>query len=188
MNSYHAALFLHLVALLSAIAASTIVHTSMVKIRDAATGGDALQWLGLAHGFARVFPVALAVLVGSGAWMVHDGWPWSSPFVVGGLAGAGFLFVSGAAIEGGRAGSVAKSLAAAPAEPVGDLVRDPLWWCASWANTGVAVAVVFAMTSKPLALATGVVLGAGVAAGAAIGFAARRRRAVPLDLLTETKG
>ena len=190
MNAYHAALFLHLVALLSAIAASTIVHTSRVKMRDAASGAEALQWLGLAHGFVRVFPVALAVLTGSGAWMVHDTWPWSSPFVVGGFAGAGFLFASGAVIEGGRAGRVAAALAAARTEPVGEVVRDPLWWCASWANTGIAVAVVFVMVAKPSALETAVSLAAGVALGAAIGFgfSSRRRRETALDLATETKG
>lgn len=174
MDGYHVALFLHLVALLAAIAASTIVHTSMVKIRDSANGGGALQWLGLAHGFARVFPVALATLVGTGAWMVHDSWPWSSPFVLGGLAGAVFLFVSGAAIEGSRAGAVAAALASAPGEPVDRLVRDPVWWCASWANTGIAVAVVFVMTAKPSAFGTATSLVIGVAAGASIGFVSRR--------------
>jgi hypothetical protein len=46
MNRYDLVLFLHLLALLAAIGASTVVHVALLKIRDACNGGEALQWLG----------------------------------------------------------------------------------------------------------------------------------------------
>jgi hypothetical protein len=177
MNRYDLALVVHLVALLAAFGASTVVHVSMEKVRAADSGREALQWLGLAHGFARVFPVALAGLLASGAWMVHGRWPWGAGFVEAGLAGVAFLAVSGGALEGGRARRLAAALAARPEEPIehaAALVRDPLWWCASWANTGIALAVVVAMVTKPSPGASFAVLAVGLVVGCVVGLAFRR--------------
>jgi hypothetical protein len=177
MNRYDLALVVHLLALIAAFGASTVVHVSMPKVRSARSGGEALQWLGLAQGFARVFPVALAALLASGAWMVHGRWPWNSGFVEAGLTGVAFLAVSGGFLEGGRARRLAAALAARPAEPIehaAALVRDPLWWCGSWGNTGIALAVVVAMVTKPSPAGSFTVLAAGLALGCAVGLAFRR--------------
>jgi hypothetical protein len=174
MSGYQVALFFHLLALLSAIGASTIEHVSMAEVRDAPTGREALRRLGLAHAFSRVFPVALAVLVGTGAWMVHDDWSWSAPFVLAGIAGSVFLLVTGAGVLGPRAGRVAAALAAAPDERVPDLVRDPVWWCVSWGDTGVAIGVVLAMTARPGAAASALCVAGGLGVGVLVGLLSRR--------------
>jgi hypothetical protein len=177
MNRYDLVLFLHLLALLAAFGASTIVHVSMTKVRAARSGGEALQWLGLAHAFARVFPVALAVLLASGAWMVHGRWPWSSGFVEAGLTGVVFLAISGGVVEGGRARRLAGALAARPEDPIDHaaaLCRDPVWWCTSFGNSGVAIAVVLVMATKPSATASFAALAIGLAAGCAAGYAVSR--------------
>jgi hypothetical protein len=182
VSAYELGLFVHLLALFVAFGASTVVHVTMSKVRSAGRGGDALPWLALAHSFARVFPVALALLVASGAWMLRDAWSWSTGFVDAGLAGVVLLFVSGAVIEGGRARRLAAALAAHPSEPVPDrLVRDPLWWCASWGNTGVAVGVAFAMVAKPDAAGAFSSVAVGLCAGAVVGLLARGSRD-PRDL------
>lgn len=176
MNRYDLALFLHLLALLAAVAASTIVHVSMGKIRSARSGGEALQWLGLAHAFSRVFPIALAALLGTGAWMVHGRWSWGAGFVEAGLAGVAILAVSGAVFEGGHARKLASALAAGPAdslEHAAALVRDPRWWCASWGNTGVALAVVLTMVAKTSPAASFAALAVGLVAGWSVGLLAR---------------
>ena len=176
MNRYDLALFLHLLALLAAVAASTVVHVAMSKLRSARTGGDALQWLGLAHAFSRIFPIALATLLGTGAWMVHGRWVWGAGFVESGVAGVVILAVSGAVVEGGRARRIAAALAARPAdslEHAAPLMRDPLWWCTSWGNTGIALAVVLTMVAKPSPAASFAVLAVGLAAGWSVGLLAR---------------
>jgi hypothetical protein len=187
MDGYRIALFLHLLALLAAFAASGIVHLSLLRARDAASGAEALQWVGLCHRLSRVFPVALLLLLGSGSWMVHKAWDWDAGFVDAGLTGVALLFVLGGAVEGGRVRTVAAALAAAPAEPVGEEVRDPAWWAANWANTGIATGVVFAMATKPSAGGAFAAVAAGLAAGACTGLALRQRRSpareqVPLQL------
>ena len=173
MHGYQIALFFHLIALFAAFGASTVVHVSMIKIRDARSGGDALQWLGVAHVLARVFPIALAILVGTGAWMLRNSWSWTAGFVDAGLTGVVLLFVSGAVIEGGRARKLAAALAANPEGPVPAAARDPLWWCASWANTGVALGVAFAMVAKPAAAGSFAALVVGVLGGCVVGLIGR---------------
>jgi hypothetical protein len=188
MNGYDLALFLHLLALLAAIAASTVVHVSMEKTRSSGTGGDALQWLGLAHAFSRVFPVALATLLGTGGWMVHGRWPWHDGFVEAGLAGVAILAVSGGVVEGSRARRLAAALAARPGdslEHAASLVRDPVWWCASWGNTGVALAVVLTMVAKSSLAASFAALAVGLAAGCCVGLASRRRAPGPNESVYE---
>jgi hypothetical protein len=176
MNRYDLALFLHLLALLAAIAAATIVHVSMEKIRSSRSGGDALQWLGLAHAFSRVFPVVLATLLGTGWWMVHARWSWHAGFVEAGVTGVVILAVSGSVVAGGRARRIATALAGRPAdslEHAAALVRDPFWWCASWGNTGVALAVVLTMVAKPSPAASFAALGVGLVVGWSVGILAR---------------
>jgi hypothetical protein len=176
MNRYDLALFVHLLALLAAFGASTVVHVAMSKLRSARTGREGLEWLGLAHSFARVFPVALATLLASGALLVHGRWSWGAGFVDAGIAGVVFLAVSGA-LEGRRARTLATALASRPSESVehvAALLRDPLWWCGSWGNTGVALAVVLAMVTRPSPAISLAVLAVGLAAGCAVGFAFSR--------------
>jgi hypothetical protein len=177
MHSYQIALFVHLLALLAAFGASSVVHVAMSKIRSARTGAEALEWLRVAHGLSRVFPIALAALVGTGAWMLQTAWSWSAGFVLAGLTGVFLLLVSGAAVEGTRARKVAAALAARPGQPPQSEVRDTVWWCASWANTGVAVGVTFAMVMKPSAAGAFAALAVALVSGAAVGFLARRRDA-----------
>lgn len=186
MHGYQIALFLHLVALFAAFGASTVIHVSMVKVRSARSGGEALEWLGVAHVLSRVFPVALALLVGTGAWMLHSSWSWSSGFVLAGLTGVVLLFVSGAVIEGTRAGRLARTLAAQPSAPVTG-ARDLLWWCASWANTGIAVGVAFTMVDKPSTAGAFGALAVGLLAGASIGAAARGGADLPAEARGATR-
>ena len=169
MTGYSVALVVHLFALLGAIGASTVVHLAMHRARSAERGADALPWLGLAKTFARVFPVSLALLLASGAWLVHERWTWSFGFVWAGLAGVAFLFVSGGAVADRRGRAVAAAVLASGGGPVPAIVHDRAWWLASYANSGVALGVVAAMAAKPSAGAAFGLLAAGLCIGLTVG-------------------
>jgi hypothetical protein len=172
MNGYDIALFFHLLALFAAFAATALLGLAMRRVLTARTAGDALHWLGLAKRTGRVFPLALLTLVASGAAMVSERWSWSTSWVDVGLAGVVFLALVGDQVAGRRAAALAHALAADPAVPLPDRVRDPLWWAASNANPGVALGVVFAMVTKPAA--------AGAAAALIVGGLLGALAAVPL--------
>ena len=173
MSGYRVVLFLHLLALLGAIGTSGLVHFAEAQLRAAATAAAARPWAALVDRASKVFPVALLVLVGSGAYLVHHGWTWGSGWVDAGLVGVAVLLASGAGLVGGRNRALKRALAQA-----GDgalpptllqLTRAHVGGIASWTNTGLAVGVVFVMTTKPalagslVSLAIAAVLGAVVA-------------------------
>jgi hypothetical protein len=169
VTSYSVALVVHLFALLGAIGASTVVHLAMHRARSAEHGTDVLAWLGLVKTFSHVFPVSLLLLLGSGAWLVHERWSWSFGFVWAGLAGVAFLFVCGGAVAERRGKAVADAVLAARGGPVPAVVHDRAWWLASYANSGVALGVVAAMAAKPSAGAAFGLLAAGLCIGLAVG-------------------
>ncbi len=167
MDGYRLVLFLHLCALLGAIATSTLLHFAEVRLRAADTVAAVRLWAGLIEKGARVFPLALLVLLGSGAYLVERSWAWSSGWVEASLGGVAVLFVVGAGVIGGRSRALRRELAnagegAVPAA-LAQITREHVGGVASWTNTGLALGIVFVMTTKP-ALA-GSLAALGVAAG-----------------------
>lgn len=175
MTSYHLVLFVHLLALVAASAASGIVHVAEVRYRRATRVDDARFWHGLASHTARIFPIALVALVATGSWMMHSGgWAWSSGWVVAGLLTTVFLFASGGLL-GARGAAEARALRA--------LDRDAAWSPApgaagferalSWSNTGVAMAAVYVMVIKPALAGALVALVVGAALGVTVSATSR---------------
>lgn len=170
MNGYTIALFIHLAALVAASAASALVHLADVRRSRATSVSEARQWHALAASTARVFPIAVLVLFASGGYMISagHGWSWSTGWVDAGIAGVVVLMVNGAML-GRRGRAAARELAelasAAAATHAGAIPRDPLASTLAWANTGLAVAVVFVMTTKPTLVGSLIVLAIGIAAG-----------------------
>ena len=173
MSGYRLVLFLHLAALLAAIGSSGLVHFAEAQLRAAQTAAAARPWAALVERAAKVFPPALLVLVVSGAYLVDRGWTWDSGWVDAGLIGAVVLVVNGAGVVGGRNRALKRALAASAdgplPPPLRQLTRSQVGGIASWTNTGLAIGVVFVMTTKPAlagsvaSLAIAVLLGAAVA-------------------------
>lgn len=180
MSAYTIALFIHLSALFAAFGATALIGYALRRLRTSAICGAALEWLALGKAAARVFPVALLTLVGSGAYMVGHAWTWDAPWVDTGLAGVVFLGVVGDRLEGGRAKKIAAVLAADPAAPVAGraaaAVADPVFWTASLVNPLVAFGVAFCMVNKPSAAGCAAVVLAAIAIGAATAVPMWRRR------------
>jgi len=129
-------------------------------MRSAETTAALRPWAQLLGRLGKVFPVALLILLASGAYLVHDAWSWSAGWVDASLVGVGLLFASGAGLMRVRGLALRRALMAAgdgplPPEVRRLIVRHPAAF-ASWMNTGLAVGIVFAMTAKPaLAGSTG---------------------------------
>lgn len=184
MDGYHTALFLHLIALVAASAAAGLTHFAEGRCRRAATATEALHWHEFTGSVAKVFPIAIVALLATGGFMVGDGgaWSWSAGWVEAGIAGAVLLFASGGVL-GARGRATGRELARLVAEAkAGDapaLRHDPLVSVLSWMNTGLAIGVVFVMTTKPPLGGALLVLAVAAAAGATLG--APRKRAEGLS-------
>lgn len=175
MSGYRLVLFVHLAALLGAIGSSGLVHFAEAQLRAAETAAAARPWAALVGRAAKVFPPALVVLVASGAYLVRSGWTSGSGWIDAGLIGVAVLLVNGAGVVGGRNRALKRALPVAADAPLSPpllrLTRGHAGGVASWANTGLAVGVVFVMTTKPAlagslaSLAVAALLGTAVAVG-----------------------
>ena len=172
---YGVVLFLHLCALLAAISAGALAHLAEARMRDAVSVEFLRPWARLLGRLGKVFPIALLVLLGSGAYLVHRSWTWSAGWVDVSIVGVVLLFASGGGLVRARGVALRRALMAAGDGPVSPevrrlIVKHPAAF-ASWMNTGLAIGIVFAMTAKPalpgsvLALVVGAAAGLGLAVG-----------------------
>lgn len=175
MDVYHLALFLHLLSLFAASAASAVTHLAEARVRRAATVREARQWHAVAGSAARTFPIVIVTLLVTGGIMVWRGggvFGWSTGWIVAGVAGVALLFLNGGVL-GRHGGMAARDLARQESERGPDaapaITPDALAARLGWANTGVAIAVTFVMVTKPALpvslglLVAGAVLGAAMA-------------------------
>lgn len=183
MDAYHIALFLHIVTLVVAAGATAVTKLAVGRRIRARTVGEALEWHRLLISAARLFPICLAVFLATGVFMlsISGGSAWSSGFVASGFLGVALLLGSGTylgikakglkqALEG-----IAKKNAAAP---VPRLAPPPLVAVLPAVNTGIALAVVFDMVTKPASAAVALgVIAIGIAVTAAM---ASRQRPAPV--------
>lgn len=180
MNGYRLVLFLHLCALLAAIGTSALLHFAETRLRAADTVAAVRTWASLIEKGAKVFPLALLVLLGSGAYLVDRSWTWSSGWVVASLVGVGVLFAVGAGVVGGRSRALRRELADAAEGAVtaglARIAREHVGGVASWTNTGLALGIVFVMTTKPALAGSLAALVVAAGLGAVVALRLRRGR------------
>ena len=178
MDSYHIALFVHLLTLIVAASVTAVTKLAAGRRQRARTIGEVLEWHDILMSAARLFPICLVFFIASGAYMlgVSHAPVWTSAYVVAGLAGVVLLFASGAFLGAkGRAfRAVLAGMASHGADrPAPRMAPPVLVATLPTVNTGIALAVVFDMVTKPASfpVALGVVaLGIGLGA---IGIARR---------------
>jgi len=194
MDWYHVALFVHFFALFMAVAAFSRVGFFAVRRAKASTVRDVLEWHLLLMKAAKIFPVAIVLLVLTGSYMVTaSAQTWSAGFVNAGLAGVVLLLSSGIVLTvKGRV--LAKLLQQRIAAGEGDhppaLRPDVVAATLLHTNFAIVLAVMFDMTLKPTAAdALGVLaLAIGVSVvGSVIAVARRKAAAATAGISPETQ-
>lgn len=179
MNGYSLVLFLHLSALMAAIGTAGLAHFAEKRLGSADTVAALRPWAAVLDRLAPVFPLALLVLLASGAYLVHRDWSWGTGWIEAGLVGVVLLFATGAGVVGRRNRALKGVLATAGDGPVTDelrqLARRHVGGIASWANTGLAIGVVFVMTNKPGLAVSLAVLAVSAGLGVLLALSVRRR-------------
>lgn len=184
MDSYHIALFVHLVTLVIAAGVTAVTKLAAARRMRARTVGELQEWHGILMSAARLFPVCLALFVVTGAYMlgVAHAPVWTSAFVVAGLTGVVLLLASGAVL-GAKARAfrdVLVELSRHGADRPAPRMDPPRFVAMLPAiNSGIALAVVFDMVTKPTSLA--VALGV-IVSGIALGASTAARRTAPRQL------
>ena len=156
MDTYHYVLYVHLLSLFIGIGAGSVLLACLFQLRAARTLETAVPWGMLSGRTAKLFPVAILGLFGTGAYLAaEDTFPWGfgTPWIVVAIVVLVLLAVQG----GGIGEHTAKKIQAAMQEngpgPLGPKARKmclhPGLWVVEFTNLAMVLAVVWNMTQKP---------------------------------------
>lgn len=166
MNGYAIALFVHLLSLLLATVAAALSTLAALRLRSVDSLAAAMPWVTLVGRVVPGFPVAVVGLLGSGAYMTHERWTWSMPWIEAALVGLALIVALGSGVEASRGRALRRELQmAGMSSRARRLLRDPVAWSAKMTTLTLVVAVVFVMTLKPATAGCLVALGLALVAG-----------------------
>jgi hypothetical protein len=182
MHLVDVVLFLHIATALLAFAIGGIIHAGEWSAHRATTVGELRGSLAVGHKLEPLFPVLLVLLFVFGAWLIHLNDPefhFKDDWISVSIGAVIVLLVVGGAVLAPRAKRQRESLAGNGADSISPELRasvnDPVLWRFGHFNTGLALAVVFLMTTKPHLLGSLVAVAVGAVAGLAIGSLGRQR-------------
>jgi hypothetical protein len=174
LDTYHVVLYIHLLSLLVGIGAASVLVVCLFQLRGAGELMEAVPWGMTAGKIARLFPIAILGLFGSGAYMTSDVWTWSSGWIVVGIVALVVLAIQGPVIAERSGKKLEHALRENGPGPLGDHARRMCryWglWIVEFSAIGLVLGVVWNMTTKP---GTGVSIAAaviGYAVGASLGY------------------
>lgn len=180
MDLYHFALFVHLLAVIVAAGVTAVTKLAVGRRIRARTVGEALDWHNVLMSSARLFPICLAVFVITGGYMMSVvRVSASTGFILVGFVGVVLLLSSGTylGIKGKGLKLALEEIAGRGADqPAPKLIPPPLVMVLPTVNTGIALAVVFVMVTKPTSVP--VALGI-VVVGIVLGVLAAPKRPAP---------
>jgi len=173
LDTYHVVLYIHFLALFVGIGAAGVLVTCLFQLRGAGTLADALPWGKVAGKTARVFPIAILGLFGSGAYMTSDLWAWSTGWIEVSIVVLVILAIQGPVVGGLMGKKLEHTLRENGPGPLGDaarrMVRHPVLWGNEFTAIAIVLATVWNMTQKPgtasaiLAVVVAYVVAAGLA-------------------------
>ena len=153
MNTYHYVLYVHLLALFIGIGAGSVLLTCLFQLRAARTLEQAVPWGMVSGKVAKLFPVAILGLFGTGAYMTSDVWTWSTGWIDVAIAGLVLLGVQGGGIAEHTAKKLQAAMMANGPGPLGPEARKmtlhPGLWVVELSNLGLVLGIVWNMTEKP---------------------------------------
>ena len=185
MNTYHYVLYVHFLALFVGIGAGAVLLTCLFQLRAARTLEQAVPWGVVSGKVAKLFPVAILGLFGTGAYMTSETtfpWTWSTGWIQVGIAALVVLGVQGGGVAERTAKKLEAALHANGPGPLGPecrrLTLHPGLWVMEFSNFGLVFGVVWNMTQKPGLGGSIAAVAGGYAVGAVLALRFSRAPAV----------
>jgi uncharacterized membrane protein len=149
------------------------------RVRAATRPEEVRTWVRLLQSAAPMFPAGLGLLLLSGLYMMISRWRAPHPWILVGLVGLVVIGVVGGGVGGRRINAMSKAAAVESGdvspERVSELIADPLTWIVMAALNGLALGIVWVMSTKPGWTGSIVAAAAGTTLGPAVGYLRRRR-------------
>ena len=173
MNTYHYVLYVHFLSLFVGVGAGSVLLTCLFQLRAARTIEAAVPWGMVSGKVAKLFPVAIIGLYGTGAYMTQHFWTWSTPWIDVAIGALALITVQGGGIAEHTAKKLQAAMMANGPGPIGPEARrmtlHPGLWVTEFTNFGLVFGVVWNMTEKPgwggsiAAVVIGYAVGVGLA-------------------------
>jgi hypothetical protein len=180
LDTYHVVLYIHFLSLFVGIGAASTLVVCLLQLRAAPTVETAVPWGMTAGKVAKLFPIAILGLFGSGAYMTSDVWTWDTGWIDVSIGVLVVLALQGPLLAERSAKKVEHALRENGPGPLGEKARRMTRYRWLWLSEFTAIAIVLAtvwnMTTKP---GTGSAIAAVViayAVGAALALAVTRTR------------
>jgi hypothetical protein len=174
LDTYHVVLYIHLLSLFVGIGAASVLVVCLFHLRGSRELMEAVPWGMTAGKIARLFPIAILGLFGSGAYMTSDVWTWGTGWIWVGLVALVVLAIQGPVIAERSGRKLEHALKENGPGPLGDHARRMCryWglWIVEFSAIGLVLGVVWNMTTKP---GTGTAIAAaliGYGVGAGLGY------------------
>lgn len=178
-------LFLHIAVVLLAFGISSVLHTAEWTMANSSSVAELRTLRRTPQRLEPLFPLLIVALFGLGAWLLHldsQAFHWRDGWIVTSIVALAALLLAGGGVLAPRSKRLSRLLDAAPdgplTQPTLDALADRVAWTVSHASTGLALAVVFIMVTKPTGPASGAAVITGMAIGAIIGSLGRQRARV----------
>jgi hypothetical protein len=156
LDTYHDVLYVHLLSLFVGIGAGAVLLTCLFQLKAARTVEQAVPWGMVSAKVAKLFPVAILGLFGTGAYMTAETtfpWTWSTRWIDVGIAALVVLGIQGGGVAERTAKKLEAALHANGPGPLGPECRrmalHPGLWVMELSNFGLVFGVVWNMTEKP---------------------------------------
>jgi len=166
LDIYSLVKFLHLISVVTAMSAATLIHWNHVRVKKAERVPQAMEALGLIQALAPKMPLFAVALFLTGAYLVQNRWGWSQHWVQVGIAGLVSILIMGVAVLKPRLGAIARHIAQAGDVPfTGELrkpLRDPVMWFAGHYQLIMIATVMYLMTMKPGMMGSLIAIGVAI--------------------------
>jgi hypothetical protein len=150
---YPVMLFLHLLVVVAAFSAATLMHFAFGRMRAAATREGALDAARIVGGIGPLMPLVALALFFTGACLTVARWSWQTPWIEVPIAGLVAMQLISAALLKPRMAALGRGLAQeAGVRLEGELagrVHDPVLRVAAQVQPFLALGIMFVMVVKP---------------------------------------
>jgi hypothetical protein len=150
--AYALVLFLHILTFTAAYFLGGIATYAAYRLRDARTREEAAATLATLQRLGKLFPLAVVLLLLTGATLAHWSWSFTDGWVIAGILGVIAIGVNGGAVIGARERALHAVLETHVPGPLNEdalaALPDQHWLVAEALNTAIATGVVLVMVLK----------------------------------------
>ncbi|HEX5546218.1 MAG TPA: hypothetical protein VFX24_02350 [Ktedonobacterales bacterium] len=190
MSLYALALFAHLVGVFSLFIGMGLQWVVIIGFRKAQAMAQMRLWSGLLRPVAMLGPLSAVLILLAGGYMMFTAWGIGTPWIVVSIGAMLLMAALGMGITVRKLRIVQRTamgygLSDEISPELRHHIYNPMLWISAHLASGIALSIVFLMTTKPGWLASLLVMAVAMAMGAIIGATTAKPRRNPATVASQ---